>query len=406
MATIKPYTTASGKRYRVRYRKPDGSQTDKRGFKTKREAELFLASTTISKATGDYIDPQAGRTTISALGETWLAGQTHLKPSSAAAFAGSWRTHVEPQWGDRQVASITYSEIQAWVADLTAGIPGVKEGEWKRKPKSATTVHRAHSVLSAILDTAARDRLIASNPARGVKLPRKGRRRHAYLSHAQVAHLAREAKEHALLVNLLAYTGLRWGEATALRVEDIDQMRKRLRVSRNAVTVAGKIIPGSPKTHRARTVPVPAFLLADLLEHIEGRGPDALVVGDGVTYQAAPAAGRNWFSGAVKRCRAVDGTFPAITPHDLRHTAASLAIQTGANVKAVQRMLGHASAAMTLDVYADLFEDDLDAVGAAMDDARRAHILPTPDRPQRPATPLHAPQLPQDYAEVEATTGA
>ncbi|WP_024356721.1 tyrosine-type recombinase/integrase [Leucobacter chironomi] len=406
MATIKPYDTAAGKRYRVRYRKPDGAQTDKRGFKTKREAELFLASTTISKATGEYIDPQAGRTTIRVIGAAWLAAQTHLKPSSMAAFAGSWRTHVEPQWGGRQVASITYSEIQAWVSELTAGIPGPEEGEWVRKPKGATTVHRAHSVLSAVLDAAARDRLIASNPARGVKLPRKVGRRHAYLTHAQVAHLAREAKEHSLLVNLLAYTGLRWGEATALHVSDIDQMRKRLRVSRNAVTVAGKIIPGTPKTHRARTVPVPAFLLADLLEQVEGRGPDALVIGDGVTHQSAPAAGRNWFSGAVKRCRAIDSTFPVITPHDLRHTAASLAIQAGANVKAVQRMLGHASAAMTLDVYADLFEDDLDAVGAAMDDARRAHILPTLDHPQRPLRPLDAPQVSQNHAEVEAATGA
>jgi integrase len=57
-----------------------------------------------------------------------------------------------------------------------------------------------------------------------------------------------------------------------------------------------------------------------------------------------------------------DGTFPSITPHDLRHTAASLAISAGAKVKAVQRMLGHAKASKTLDVYADLFDDDLDVV--------------------------------------------
>ena len=57
-----------------------------------------------------------------------------------------------------------------------------------------------------------------------------------------------------------------------------------------------------------------------------------------------------------------------MTPHDLRHTAASLAIQSGANVEAVQRMLGHASAAMTLDVYADLFDDDLDLVAVRLND--------------------------------------
>jgi len=66
--------------------------------------------------------------------------------------------------------------------------------------------------------------------------------------------------------------------------------------------------------------------------------------------------------------------FPTITPHDLRHSAASLAISAGANVKAVQTMLGHKSAAMTLDTYADLFPDDLEAVSVALDKAARASV--------------------------------
>lgn len=65
-----------------------------------------------------------------------------------------------------------------------------------------------------------------------------------------------------------------------------------------------------------------------------------------------------------------DPTFPRVIPHDLRHTAASLAVSSGANVKAVQRMLGHTSAAMTLDVYADLFDEDLDGVAASLSEAR------------------------------------
>jgi integrase len=82
------------------------------------------------------------------------------------------------------------------------------------------------------------------------------------------------------------------------------------------------------------------------------------------------------FDRAVAAMREEDPDFPAITPHDLRHTAASLAVSAGANVKTVQRMLGHASAAMTLDVYADLFDDDLDAVGYALDMRARAHLDP------------------------------
>ncbi len=78
---------------------------------------------------------------------------------------------------------------------------------------------------------------------------------------------------------------------------------------------------------------------------------------------------KRYFASAVERCKAADKTFPTITPHDLRHTAASLAVSAGANVKAVQRMLGHAKASMMLDVYADLFDDDLDGVAVRLDTA-------------------------------------
>jgi integrase len=76
------------------------------------------------------------------------------------------------------------------------------------------------------------------------------------------------------------------------------------------------------------------------------------------------------FQPAVAKCQVADETFPTITPHDLRHTAASLAeMSAGANVKVVQRMLGHAKASMTLDVYADLFDEDLDGVADPLDTA-------------------------------------
>jgi hypothetical protein len=82
---------------------------------------------------------------------------------------------------------------------------------------------------------------------------------------------------------------------------------------------------------------------------------------------------------AVSKCQRNDDTFPSITPHDLRHTAASLAVSAGANVKAVQRMLGHARASMTLDVHADLFDAGLDDVAINLDAAIRsaAYLLRT-----------------------------
>lgn len=81
-------------------------------------------------------------------------------------------------------------------------------------------------------------------------------------------------------------------------------------------------------------------------------------------------ARRSWFDTAA----AAIGE-PGLTPHELRHTAASLAVSAGANVKAIQRMLGHASAAMTLDRYADLFDDDLDAVAERLHGIRESVTL-------------------------------
>ena len=79
---------------------------------------------------------------------------------------------------------------------------------------------------------------------------------------------------------------------------------------------------------------------------------------------------------AVKKWQKSDESFPSITPHDLRHSAASLAVSAVANVKAVQRMLGHAKASMTLDVYADLFDEDLDSVAANLGAAIRSAAYP------------------------------
>ncbi|MDF2444727.1 MAG: hypothetical protein JWR01_2930 [Subtercola sp.] len=82
MGSIEPYESSSGRRYRVRYRKPDHSQGAKRGFETKRAAERFLREIETAKDTGTYIDASETRATIGSLGIGWLANQTHLKPSS------------------------------------------------------------------------------------------------------------------------------------------------------------------------------------------------------------------------------------------------------------------------------------------------------------------------------------
>ena len=117
---------------------------------------------------------------------------------------------------------------------------------------------------------------------------------------------------------------------------------------------------------KQRTVPLPEFLLPYLARQCEGRGRDDLLFpGDRRGYLRRPHPESGWFVKAVTA-----SGVPHTTPHDLRHSAASLAVSAGANVKAVQKMLGHASAAMTLDIYADLFDDDLEAVASALHAAR------------------------------------
>ncbi|WP_404473587.1 tyrosine-type recombinase/integrase [Microbacterium aerolatum] len=357
MASIIQYQTADGRRYRVRYRKPDGRQTDKSGFTTRRDAEQFRARVEVAISRGEYIDPKDARVTITELGERWLSNRKRVvKPSYARTLQSSWDIQVKPVWGDRAIASILYSEAEDWVSELAAA-------------RSATTVARAYGILAGILDTAVRDRRLGSNPVRGVKLPRKKKKHHVYLSHQQVDTLAATAL-YPTLVYFLAYTGLRWGEATGLRVKHLNFSRRRAYVEENAVTVGGAIIVGTPKDHEKRSVPFPRFLAQDLRDAVAGKGDEDLVFGDGIEHLRTPSSQDGWFVAAFKRARRSDPSFKKVTPHDLRHTAASLAISSGANVKAVQHMLGHASAAMTLDTYSDLFEDDLDAVAEALDRAR------------------------------------
>jgi len=357
VGSVLPYSTRAGKRYRVLYRRPDGSQGQKRGFPTKKEAELYLAGVETSKSRGDYVNPTDAKVSVARLGAEWLTGREAIvKPSTYRALESAWRIHVEPKWGRRAIGSIRHSEIQAWVSSLAAS-------------HSATTVLRVHGVLAGILDSAVRDHRITSNPARDLALPKKTRGGRSYLTHAQVDALAGTARYPAI-VYTLAYTGMRWGEMSGLRVKNVSFERGRILIEENAVLVNSTVHVGSTKTNESRSVPFPGFLTTALRVACAGKGPEDLVFAKMGVHHRLPQSQDGWFAAAVKRARKDDHAFPRISPHDLRHTAASLAISAGANVKAVQRMLGHASASMTLDTYADLFDDDLDRVSEALD---RAH---------------------------------
>lgn len=148
----------------------------------------------------------------------------------------------------------------------------------------------------------------------------------------------------------MAYAGLRWGELAALTVRRVDLLRRRIEVVEATTEIHGRVVVGTIENYRRRSLPIPRFLAEELGRQIAGKGPGDLVF-------TAPEGGvlrdtnfcPRFFDPATERAGPV-----GLTPPELRHTASSLAVAAGANVKVVQQMLGHASAALTLDVYAGL----------------------------------------------------
>ncbi|MBI5160744.1 MAG: site-specific integrase [Micrococcales bacterium] len=360
MGSIESYATTAGKRYRVRFRTPDRRDTQKRGFRTKREAEEYLASVHVSKLRGEWVDASRSRIPVGEWAQHWLDAQVQVKPTTLSGYRHALEKHIVPRWGRTRLVDVSHSAVQNWVMTLSSSL-------------GPSAVRQTHLVLSGVMKYAVRDGRLARNPCDDIRLPRLVKRQRGYLTHEQVAALVRELGGQGDVALLLAYTGLRWGEMAALRVERVDLARRRLEVAEAVSEPRGQLIWGSPKSHERRSVPFPSLLVESLTRRCAGRNGDALVF---VGTDGGVLRGNNFrprfFDPAIDRLRTASTEFPDITPHDLRHTAASLAVSAGANVKAVQRMLGHASAAMTLDVYADLFDDDLDSVATALDVRARA----------------------------------
>lgn len=340
-------------RWYVRFRDPAGRQRVK-VFDRKIDAERHLAAVTVGMAAGEFVDPRSSGITVEELARRWISTQGHLKESTRTRYTSIVRTKVLPRWAYVRIRDVTYGDLSSWLSDLS-------------KQHAAATVRQIHRVVSLMMALAVRDRRLASNPATGVRLPKASSRPKQFLSHSQVSALAVEAGDYGVFIVTLAYTGLRWGEATALTVGDIDFSRRRISVDKAVVDLGGQLITGTPKNHQQRSVPIPRFLAAQLGQHTQDRLPDDLLF-------TAPKGGplrlrnfrRNSFDAAAVRA-GVSG----LTPHELRHTAASLAVSAGASVKGVQRLLGHQSAAMTLDVYSGLFDSDLDLVADRLDEAVR-----------------------------------
>lgn len=377
MATTESYLLRSGvKRWRVRYTKPDGRGTDKRGFTTKRDADAWRAANAVAITSGTYVTPTASRTSMDELMDAYAARTTGLAAATVESRRYAIKNHVRPQWSGWQVGRITRGDVEAWIVSMEARGVGTQ------------TIHKAHRALSSILKRAVEDQLIGKNHAAGAPLPKIGKKRNGYLTYEELSELAQAIDpRYKTLTVLMGLVGLRFGEAAALRVRSLQFDRNRVWIDEAVSEVGGKLSFGPVKTHELRAVAIPPLLVEPLRRQIEGKGREDLVF---TAARGGPLSVTDWrnrtlypaldrISAARQAAAERDGTtfhaFPGITPHDLRHTAASLAVASGASVKAVQDLLGHKDASMTLDTYTDLFDSDREAVARLMGERAAASSL-------------------------------
>lgn len=361
----------TGQRWRAVW--TDAGSEKVRHFETKVAAEDHLTWVRHNQRSGTYIDAELGRVFIRDIMDDWFATLVHYKASTLSTARSDVSATIIPAWGDWILADVTRADVQRWVS---------------RMDKAARTVETIHGRFLSFLAWCVDEGRITKNPAKGVNLPKGKKRKHQFLTVEQVTALADAiAPRYKGLVWVLATTGLRMGELCELRMSDVDVRRRRITIARSVVFVGGEAVLDTPKSGHARTVPVTWKALDYLVADAEGKKFDDLVF---TTVRGKQIRANNFkrrdFDAAVAEVNAEAVKVPGgvVVPaglwvHDLRHTAASWAVQSGASVKSVQRMLGHATAAMTLDVYAGLFDQDLDDVAVRMEGLLRPPKVVVPD---------------------------
>lgn len=378
-----------GSRWVVGWYEPGGAQRQ-RVFARRTDAESFSASLEDDIRSDRYIDPSAREQNFAAVAEAWLASKSRIKDSTWRRYRRELDNYVLPMWGSRSVGSITRPQIDKWVQQLRDGTaPHVFDKNKHIKRVARTPVkmapaylgHIVRSTFGGALRYAVSESLIGRNPLAKVELPRDEGDIESdlpSLSFVDIEELVATAEEltgrevDGVLLQLLAYSGPRIGEATALKVKDLDSAGNRARVHRTwTVDRDGRRKLGPVKTWEKRWLPIPGFLMAQLERLADGRdGEDFLFT----TVRGAAVDGSNWYNRVWLKVRLAAGLAGTLSVHDLRHVAATNAIAAGADVKLVQQMLGHKDATETLNTYAHLWPDRVAEVIAAVE-RRRSESL-------------------------------
>jgi integrase len=368
-------------RYEVRLRGPDGRSLSKT-FRRRDDAVRWEREKLRERDRGEWVDPTAGRITLREYAEVWQREVVHLEASTRRIYADNLRLHILPELGDTPLARLTTEDLRGWLSALMVKpqTRGHARPGLPRPTLSPGSVHQIYRTLHRVLEAAVDDDRLGRNPLRGVKPPKLPRHSMRFLSHDEVAGLAYEVGEqYRALVLVAAYCGLRAGELRGLRRSSIDVLRRTVTVTEQLVELkgGGVVFAGLKTASSRRSVPLPGLVAEALEAHLDERvapGADALVF---TTAEGAPIRLEN-FRRRVWAPACDRAGLGHVRVHDLRHTTASLAIAAGADVKVLQRMLGHASAAMTLDRYGHLMPGQAEAVAARLDEAARA-ARPAPD---------------------------
>ena len=259
-------------RWQARYKGPDDvDRPADRTFASKTDAERWLALTEAEIIRGDWIDPEAGRVPFSHYARSWVSERPNLRPKTLQLYDGLVRLHLSPTFGRLTLQDITEPQVRRWRKSLLdAGVGEV-------------TVAKAYRLLKAIMNTAVDDGLIRRNPCRIKGAGQEKSPERPVLTIGQVFALADAIGPRFRVLILLAVFGsLRWGELAALRRRHIDLTSGILRVEVSVVElVDGSLVTGPPKSEAGkRIVTLPAFLLPELVTHLEQftpPGDDSLV---------------------------------------------------------------------------------------------------------------------------------
>lgn len=326
-----------------------------RTFSRKREAEQWERRQKDALAAGTWVRPADADATVSEWVESWWRARHENKPSTTARYRSLLDRHLLPHWGRRPLTSIGRLEVQAWATTLA-------------EDRSPSTARQALLLLRGAMQAAVDDGLLQRNPAAGVRLPGMRANDPRPLTHEQLWRLAMYlGPRDRALVLVMGYGGLRFGEVAALRRRDVHEHGRRLWLREAVAEVSGVLHLGTLKDHEQRGVVLPGTAAVEVWSWSRTRSPNQILFPSGSdTYLRNGNWRRNSLDPALRAL-----SLPAITPHNLRDTAATLAINAGASVVAVARLLGHESPSTTLRHYAGWFPDDLGATATRTDKAAR-----------------------------------